>query len=78
MTVPPNVPDRMPRHRVAVTVFCMAHGVDERDAGHAAEFAIRKALGYGAQFQDTPFRLDPVIRSFVNRLRSWAGTCTVP
>lgn len=50
------------KHRIAITVFCVAEGVDEIDAGHAAEFAVRKALGQG-QPRPTPYNLDPVILS---------------
>jgi hypothetical protein len=50
----------MSKHRIAVTVFCIAEGVDEVDAGHAAEYAVRQALGQGRP-KPTPYALDPVV-----------------
>lgn len=36
--------DELPEHRIAVTVFAVARGVDQDDAGSIAVYAIRKAL----------------------------------
>lgn len=42
----PELPEG--QHRVAVVVFLTCPGVDARDAGHVAEFAVRQGLAGGA------------------------------
>jgi hypothetical protein len=44
-------PDKLPEHRIAVTVFAIARGVDRLDASDIAEYAIRKTLAEAAEVQ---------------------------
>lgn len=43
----PITNEDLPEHRVAIVVFASVHAVDELDAGHIAEAAVRAALRSG-------------------------------
>ena len=47
-------------HRVAVTVFVEAAGVDVSDAANHAAMAVRNALAGGVQLRPLPYDLPPV------------------